>query len=342
MVIAETELRIVKRLDTAHLPDVIYPVITPPDLSDFKKVISYIVAAGEGANIVFILGTNGEFYAISHDNKKRYIDVAIEEILKQKAIVSQNQNSRIVVPDRPLELAVGITGNNMEETLDLAQYAVNRGADYIVLMPIYLLRNSRGRFTRRGVTDVVNTILEEAIGNRLIPELVLYNFPAMTDGKSIRTAAWKKLAKDPRVAALKDSSGESARAQNYMRAAKENALFYIGNAKLGLEMVSDGVVAGDGNLLPVQWASAITREDTERMPLSNIVAKLIQYQHIYRENPIASFKYILYKLGVIREPFVYDRCLNLSASLADRLEKEILLDQQFGQFYRQNPAVRKS
>src|SRR3989338_2739547 len=95
--------------------DLACPVISTDSETDFRKVINHVVAQGYGANIIFILGTTGEFHKLSIADKKGLVDIAVDELAKQKKGLRKT--------DLPLELAVGVTGENTEETIELALYA---------------------------------------------------------------------------------------------------------------------------------------------------------------------------------------------------------------------------
>lgn len=317
-------------------PDLVSPVVSTRDEADFRNLIRHNFANGYGANTIFILGTTGEAYALPFADKTALIDIAVDEVAKHKGTQMRNPISSGYV-NRTLELAVGVTGKDIGESVELAKYARNQGADYTVFMPISINRNKNGNFTRRGVTDLVYKILGESVGT----DLIVYNNPGLTGGKSIRTATWKKLAEHPRVKAIKTSANDqdgtviypSERVERYQRGAHGNAKVLVGDEVLGLDMmmqhsvVLDGIVAGSANVLPVAWSAAVRKSNLDLEEhysgehKRRIDAyKLKAFQREYAENPIGAFKYMLKELGVISSDGMFDPRLAPSDDLKRTLD----------------------
>lgn len=292
------------------------PVITPENPGDYRRAIRYSAAKGWGPNIIFALGTTGEEYLLSMNRKKFFINVAVDEVGKLKTEFKHNTG-------RDLELAVGITGKSMDDTLELTEYAKNEGADYLVLKPVQITKKGAAGFSRR-IGNNVEKVLTKAGDVKVI----LYNIPQMTDGKNIRTSTWKKLSRDSRIVAIKDSSGESKRIENYLKAADGNAEVYVGDEILGLKIPSDGVVAGSTNILPVAWNRAVFGDSSEDYVAAGTAEKLTEFQKVYAENPIGALKYMLHKLGVISCATTIDKRLTVNAGLAERLDR-LLLNKDF-------------
>jgi len=309
-----------------YKPDLVCPVESVEDEADFRNIIRYSIANGSGANIVFALGTTGEFYAIPFNDKRSFIDIAVDEIAQNKDVVMVDTLSGIPT-GKSLELAIGVTGENLDETVELAQYAEEKEADYIVLLPGYITRKDDGSFTRRGITDNVQTVLDETNNVRVM----IYNNPEITGDKNVRTETWKKLAKDPRIVAMKDSSGEDKRLSDYQNGAHGNALVYTGREVLGLDVLSDGVVAGSSGVLPAAWSVAVSG-NYESLSLKStrhiLKLKLKRFKHSYAANPIGAFKHMLKELGVISDSTMFDPNLEVSEEQERSLDA-LLADSDF-------------
>lgn len=310
-----------------NIRDYSIPVISTEKEEDFRNVIRHTVANGNGANIVFILGTTGEFYAIPLDHKKFLIDIAIDEMTKLKRDIKN--------PIKPLELTVGITGEDLDETLDLAQYvngyAKEGKVDYAILMPGYITRTQSGEFTRRGIPKNVNAVLEKADEIKLI----LYTHSGMTDNKNMRTTTWKRLATNQRIPYLKVSATTDKRVRNYQRAAHGNAKVLVGDADLALRIPSDGGVIGDGNILPVAWGIALRRNHDMDILEGDLADQLLAFREVYIENAIGSFKYILTEKGVISSLETFDPNLQVSGNLKTKLD-QLLKYNKFNEVYKLN------
>jgi dihydrodipicolinate synthase/N-acetylneuraminate lyase len=278
------------------------PVISTEDEADFRSVLRHVYSRGNGADIIFILGTTGGFYVLSICDKRRLVDIAVDEVGKLK----EESNKH-------LELAVGVTGNDFDETVKLAQYAEEKGADYAVLMPLYI--DSDATTTAVGVVDKTTTI-----------RWILYNHPLITNRRNIKPYEWESLSLHERIQKLKDSSGDPGRADSYRKGYGE---LHIGDEILGLEIPCDGIVAGSSNVLSAVWARA-ARRDNEDIP-----SKLTRFQKVYAENPVGSFHYMLCKLGVISSNEPVDSGLKVDSELKKDLD-ELMDRDDFKELYALN------
>ncbi|MBW2978310.1 dihydrodipicolinate synthase family protein [Candidatus Woesearchaeota archaeon] len=275
------------------------PTISTEGESDFRNVIKHAYARGKGADIIFILGTTGGFYILPNSDKKGLVDIAVDEVRK---LIQGN--------GKPLELAIGVTGNNLDETVELAQYAEEKGADYAVLMPLYFSPKA---------TDTVMTVVDETKTIKLI----LYNHPGKSEGRNIGLDEWQSLSLHERIPKLKDSSGDSDRARSYGTA---NGELHIGDEILGLSVPSNGIVAGSSNILPIAWARAA------RDKKSHVSMLLRGFQKVYASNPIGAFHYVLHKMHVISSDKPLDSSLGITIKLRREVDK-LMKDDNFTSLY---------
>lgn len=291
------------------------PIISTDSEVDYRKAIRYTFAKGRGANIIFSLGTTGEADYLFLKDKKNLIAIAVDEVGQLRKKFQHNSG-------RTLELAVGITGRDIDETAELAQYAEQKDADYAVLMPVSITMR-KGDYSRK-IGPNVRTILNKTKKIKLI----LYNFPLITGNKNIKTGTWKYFARNPRIVGLKDSSGDRKRAENYIKAAAGNAEVDIGSEILGLKMDTGRIVAGSTNILPVPWNMATFGNRYENDMVARTAEKLVEFQKIYAEDPIGAFKHILFRLGIISSKRMFNEDLTVSSGFARRLNT-LLKDKDF-------------
>ncbi len=286
----------------------ICPVITPTSEHEYRRLIQHVVADGRGCDVVFALGTTGEFYALDNGVGKNYSSIAIDEVREL------NRKNR-----RRVEVAVGVTSHSWRESINFAKFAERCGADSLVVMPVYIEE------TRR-FGDGLKRFLHET--NKPV---ILYNHPGMTCGKNIRSATWKEFAQHPGIVALKDSSGNLKRLGDYQKAAGNNAEVYVGDEIFGLRCLAngmhlDGIVAGSANIFPIAWKIAVDCNFGEDIHAARFAEKLEEFQKIYAINPIGAFHYILQKQGVISSNETIDKRNKVSDKLADDLDN--LMQQQ--------------
>ncbi len=164
------------------LRGIIPPVITPLlardalDEPGLERVLERIIAGGAAA--LFMLGTTGEGPSLSYRLRREAIQAACKRV------------------NRRVPVLVGITDTAFVESLALARYAAEAGADAVVLAPPYYMPEGQSE-------------LREYLAH-LLPELplplFLYNMPSLTKVPfELDTVRWAM--QQPRIVGMKDSSG---------------------------------------------------------------------------------------------------------------------------------------
>lgn len=205
------------------------PVITPfnadESLDDvgFRVVIDHLIA--KGVHGIFILGSAGESYALTKDEKFRLIDLARE-------IVGGHVN-----------LMVGTGAITTRESIELTRYAEKSGADSVsVLTPYFILPTQDELYQHyKAILELVN-----------IPVLA-YNNPARTGVNLLpRTAA--RLAQEfSHFIGIKDSSGDLSQTTEYVQICPPMFRTMIGRDSqifAGLTNGAVGAVPATANVAP--------------------------------------------------------------------------------------------
>lgn len=179
-----------------------------------------------GVNGIFTLGTNGEFYIMSMEEKKRVIKVVVEEA-----------NKRV-----PIYAGTGCVST--EDTIALSQYAQETGADALSLVTPYFAALDQ------------NELYEHfaAVAKAVEIPIVLYNIPARA-GVSIAPATVSKLAKNfSNIKGVKDSSGNFDNILQYIEGTdRETFSVLSGNDSLILWTLlagGKGGITAVANVLP--------------------------------------------------------------------------------------------
>ena len=178
---------------------------------------------------LFCLGTNGEFYALSHDEKIKVMQIVVEQTNKRKPVCA------------------GVGCVTTAETVALAQKAQEIGADAISVITPY--------FGQVGQDELVAHY--KSVAESVDIGVILYNIPART-GNSISRATVEKLAKVKNIVAIKDSSGSFDNILQYLEATGREFPVLSGNDSLILyTLMAGGVggIAGTGNLFPNKMGS---------------------------------------------------------------------------------------
>jgi len=146
------------------------------DVAGLERLIEHILAGG--VHGLFILGTTGEGPSLSYRLRQELIE----------------RTCRLVKGRVPV--LVGITDTAFVESVKVARWSADAGADALVVAPPYYLPEAQPE-------------LQEYISH-LVPELALplflYNMPALTK-VAFEPETVRQAMDDPRIIGLKDSSG---------------------------------------------------------------------------------------------------------------------------------------
>lgn len=182
-----------------------------------------------GAAAVFCLGTNGEFYALSFEEKQEIIRTVV-----------QHANGRI-----PVLAGTGCV--TTKETIALTKVAKEEGADGVSVITPYF-----AGLNQKGVYYHFSTLAKACD----IP-IILYNIPART-GVNIHHETVAELAKFDNIIGIKDSSGNFDNTLRYIEETPEDFCVLCGNDSLILWTLlagGNGGISGIANLFPERMVS---------------------------------------------------------------------------------------
>jgi 4-hydroxy-tetrahydrodipicolinate synthase len=177
-----------------------------------------------GAHGIFCLGTNGEFYSLTADEKRTIMETVVDEV---KGV-------------RPVVAGVGCITTS--ETATLARDAERIGVDTISVIVPYFAGVSQEQLYRhfRKTADAVS-----------LP-LLIYNIPMRT-GNKIDLQTVIMLAKTENIVGIKDSSGNLDNVLQLIRETEDNFSVFVGTDSLVLETLKSGgagAVSGCANVFP--------------------------------------------------------------------------------------------
>lgn len=235
-------------MDPEKFYGVIPPMVTPLaedgglDVEGVSRLVEHILAGG--VHGLFLLGTTGEATDLPY---------AVRRELVQR--VCGQVGGRVPV-------LVGITDTVIDESLRLAEYAADCGANALVAAPPY--------YFAAGQPELVDYYLN--LADRLPLSLFLYNMPAQVK-VSIDVQTVVELAKHPNIIGLKDSSGNIGyfNACRYAMRDRPDFRIFIGPEEAMGEVVlmgAAGGVAGGANLFPrtfVDLYDAATAKDVDKV-----------------------------------------------------------------------------
>lgn len=212
------------------LKGIIPPVVTPLEDDDsldrpaFDQVLERLIEGG--VHGVFVLGTTGEGPALSQRLRREVVQAAAETI-----------------QDR-VPLLVGVTDTSLVDSLALADYSAECGADAVVSAgPTYFPASDN---------DLVR-YMQQFAGDSPLP-VFIYNMPSHTK-VSFSIETLQQLVDVPKIVGVKDSSAQMLFFQQLLALAANRPDFsiLIGPEELLAEAVllgAHGGVCGGANLNP--------------------------------------------------------------------------------------------
>ena len=209
-----------------ELKGIITPLVTvfnkdeSIDEAGFREVITHLLK--RGVNGVFACGGQGEGVSLSPDEKRRLLDICLETV------------------DGRVPVLMGTGAVPTQAACELTRMAEHAGADYATIITPYYLNPSQDE-----LYDHYKAILDATE----IP-VIIYNNPWRTH-LNIRPETVARLCEySPRMAGIKDSSGDLSMTIAYKRLCPDSFKVFIGRDQLiyaALCSGIDGAVAATSN-----------------------------------------------------------------------------------------------
>ncbi|MBM4466336.1 MAG: 4-hydroxy-tetrahydrodipicolinate synthase [Chloroflexi bacterium] len=215
------------------IPAMVTP-LTPDDeinVPALRSLTNYLIEGG--VHGVFPVGSQGEFWALTPDEKRRVWEIVVEET-----------NGRVPV-------YAGTAAITTRETITLTQLAEKVGVDAVsILTPFYVAPSDAELY------DHYRAVAEST---RL--PIVLYTNPART-GVRISPGLLARLAEIENIVGIKDSSGDLEQTAEYIRVSPSDFAVLMGRDTLilaGLVYGAKGAIAATANVAPALVVSIYER-----------------------------------------------------------------------------------
>tara|TARA_R110002020_G_scaffold172741_3_gene363148 strand:+ start:9829 stop:10719 length:891 start_codon:yes stop_codon:yes gene_type:complete len=194
------------------------------DAVSVQKLIEHLIDGG--VHGIFIHGTTGEFSGLSYSIRRELISLTCEQVAGRVPVL------------------VGITDVSIEESIALADYAKEAGADAVVAAPPFYITIDQSE---------MYSYFKQLADGISIP-MFLYNMPSHTK-LIIEMDTVVKLSSHERIIGLKDSSAHGVYFQSLCHAFRDQPDFVlmVGPEEMMAETVlmgSHGGVCGGANLFP--------------------------------------------------------------------------------------------
>jgi 4-hydroxy-tetrahydrodipicolinate synthase len=209
---------------------IIPPMVTPLldqenlDVDGLERLIEHILSGG--VHGLFVLGTTGEGPSLSYKIRQEVITRTCDQV------------------DGRVPVMVGVTDSSFVESIRLAQFSAEAGANAVVVAPPY--------YFGAGAAELVH-YYSSLVKEMPLP-VFLYNMPSCCKVE-LTTDVIEPLLEQPNIVGLKDSSGNMTFLHKMSRLIREKSdwSIFVGPEELLCESLFlgvDGGVSGGANLFP--------------------------------------------------------------------------------------------
>ncbi len=273
------------------------------DMEAMKALFDHLIEGGLDG--IAIMGSSGEFYSMTLEDAKSFVKASLAYL-----------KGRIPV-------YVGTGRLIPEETIELSSFALNCGADAVMIVgPYYIGTDSEGIFA-----------YYDQVAEKISGDILLYNYPDRTGFDITPDIVLRLLEKHRNIVGYKDTMAAPSHTRELIRSIKiKYPAFriysgYDDNFTHVLLSGGNGCIAALSNLKPdlcAQWREAWNQGDLGKVAeIQRMIDGLMDFYKI--STPfMPAMKYALQKMGL---PIVADCKLPaLSASPAQRQEADRLLE----------------
>lgn len=286
-------------------PHGVMPALVTPFTDDGKSVSEERLRAlvnrciELGVHGVVPCGTTGEFVNLTIEERKRVIDVVIDEV-----------NGRVSV-------VAGTGASGTDQAVEMTRYAKDAGADAaLIVTPFYLKPKDRGIYEHY-----------YTIASKVELPIILYNIPQCT-GVPLTWQMVEDLAQISNVVGLKDSSGQLGYILAVLEKVRDKISVLCGHDEVvvaALAAGASGTILASANVMPDVWVEIYNHVQKGELQK----ARELQYevQKIARiiagsgaVGTKAALNMMKIKVGPVRKP------LSLGGELTYEAREELRLD----------------
>lgn len=252
-----------------------------------------------GADGVLVLGTNGEAPSLSMGEKRAVIDAAAAH-------------------RGGLSFVVGTGCAALPETIELSRYALERGADALLIVPPFFFKDLSPRGLGR---------YYEAVFAALPPEgrVILYNIPAMSGVEIGDELVDALLAAFPdQLLGIKDTSGQIKQTEHYIRRYPGLCIFSGSDSLVGAgyQAGTKGAISAVANACP-DLVAGVRQAYLEGGDVAEAQRRLGVVRGMLRRYPQrGAVKHLVHLVAGLAETWVRPPLIDLTPQEKESLRQE--------------------
>ena len=292
-------------MDTRHPDGLWLPLITPfrddrLDEVSLRRLVRHFAA--EPVDGLILAATTGEGLTLEEEEVERLVAVSVSELAQI---------------GKPMPVYFGISGSYTRKVVKAVEHTAAWPIDgYLVTCPYYTRPSQEGLFRHFS-----------ALADSTDRPILIYNIPYRT-GVNLGNEAMLRLACHPNIAGLKDCCADRSQSIELLRRRPQNFAVLTGEDAQYQEALSDG--ADGGILASAHVETAIFAEIWRLHAAGEYDAALARWDSVadltrllFSEPSPAPIKHWLWRTGLIDSAEVRLPMTEVSAELAERIDREI-------------------
>ncbi|WP_198469970.1 4-hydroxy-tetrahydrodipicolinate synthase [Acetomicrobium sp. S15 = DSM 107314] len=208
------------------LPAMVTPLNDREEVNEkaLRSLVDFLV--DNGVHGIFVVGSQGEAYALSRDEKKKVMETAVEQAAERVPVYA------------------GTGAVTTREAVELTRMAEGIGVDAVSVITPYFLSPSQEELYE----------YYKIIANSTSLPILLYNNPGKTGGVSISVGLAERLSQIENIVGIKDSSGDMTLTGEYIRKTRDKGFSVLaGRDTLILSTLlygGSGAISATANVAP--------------------------------------------------------------------------------------------
>ncbi|AOY77937.1 dihydrodipicolinate synthase family protein [Clostridium formicaceticum] len=253
------------------------------DIQANKNIFDHLINGGVDGLV--IMGSTGEFFTMTTEQKKELIDLAVNYVNKRTKVY------------------IGTSCMSVEDTIELSNYAIEAGADAVMIISPYYF----------SLSDASVELFYDQVAEAVKGDIYLYNFPARTVHDLSPEVTLNLLRRHKNIIGFKDTVTEMGHTRKLITTIQEEFPDFIvlsgfdENFAHNILSGGSGCIGGLSNIYPeifAAWVKAINARDMEKVSeIQKIVDKLMDLYNI--DTP---FIPIVKKAMILRGVEMQDYC----------------------------------
>jgi len=221
------------------------------DIQANKNIYDNLIKGGVDGLVV--MGSTGEFFTMTTDQKKQLIDLVVSYVNKRTKIY------------------IGTSCMSVEDTVELSNYAINAGADAVMIISPYY-------FT---LSDASVEFFYDQVASQIKGDIFLYNFPARTSYDISPNVTLNLLRKHKNIIGFKDTVTEMGHTRKLITSvSKEFPDFIVlsgfdENFMHNIICGGSGCIGGLSNIYPEVFSAWVKAMDAKDMDEASKIQKKV-------------------------------------------------------------------